>query len=308
MMISTLILNLMLVLWPIYLPMITYEYERPCVTTGDALGKAISYLEHCEFNGRVGLIRESPDKTTDGSSDAYWRYWLTTDNRVAQYALEAAGENELASTLAATLQTYGDRRHGIIEVLDRKDIKLPPHTEVQCRIATLGENTQIWYERRSGHQLMDDWDEYADLLLYGALDAHYHPETTDFTAVRLYNRAISMFDGTGFADKFFCTDGRNLHPTYKLALALYTAQVLEQPVPKDLVTVLLAQQDSTTGGFYTLYHMDGKSEGSTSTEPTAHAILALSASDQLPPQIDTVTPGQCTGSNPLPDHPRETAR
>jgi len=305
MMISALIFNLVLLLQPIYLPMIMHEYEQPCFTPGTALEKAIAYLD-CEFNDEVGLIRESPDQTKDGSDDFYWRYWLTTDNRVAQYALKAAGSDELASTLADTLRTYGDQKHGIIEVLDGKDIDLPPHTEVQCRIDAIEEeDAQIWYEQRTGHLIMNDWEKYADLLLYGALDAFHSGET--FTATVRYEQAIGLFDGTGFADKFFCEDERHLHPTYKLALALYTAQLLDQPVPEGIMVALLAQQNSY-GGFYTLYQMNGDHWGNTSTEPTAHAVLALSAQEELTFQSDPITPAQCKDSNPLPDHPRGTAR
>ncbi len=241
MMISTLIINLMLVLWPIYLPMITYEYERPCVTTGDALEKAIAYLEHCEFNGKVGLIRESPEPADNDACPAFPRYWLATDNRVAQYALDSVNADTLASILDETLQRYPNHSvHGIVEVLNGDDIDIPPNAAVQREVEVQGD-AKICNEERSGNS-MHDWEDYADLLLYGSLDAFY---SGDMTAAKdRYNQAIIMFDGNGFADRFFCTHPKHLHPTYKLALAIYTAHVIGQPEPKGARAILLAQQES----------------------------------------------------------------
>ena len=273
---STLTLYLVLVLQTLYLPMIMQEYEQPCVITGTPLEKAIGYLENCEFNEEVGLVRESPKWSENDDCDVFPRYWLATDNQLAMYALDAAGADEFASTLAQTLLAHPEyTSHGIIKVLNGEDIEIPPKGHKQREVVSIG-GVKICHEERSG-AIMTDWKTYADLLLYGSLDAHYHPGGGP-SAVELYGKAMLMFDGKGFKDTYYLE--HNQHPTYKLALSIYTANVIGQPEPVGAWEILLAQQ-AISGGFVTLYDQNGDPMGSTSTEPTAHAIFALSTRDQL---------------------------
>jgi hypothetical protein len=94
-----------------------------------------------------------------------------------------------------------------------------------------------------------------------------------------YGQALQEFNGVGFPDKAY--DDTGLYATYKLALALYTAQVIGEPMKPIVLQALLAKQAAPSdglyaGGFYTLYNAEGVPQGDTNTETTAYAILALS--------------------------------
>ncbi len=243
-----------------------------------ALEEAIRYLQG-EFNPTVGLLRESP---------VVWphRYWLATDNRLAVYALQAAGEDELSAQLLSTLRRpqYGDPYHGLIEVLRGEIVAWPPYTPTQTLHDQIGEE-EIWLETRLEGNRLDDWNQYADLVLFCALRAVWAGDRPE--AQRYYHLAMQMWDGKGFADKGyagFCEKGECLYETYKLGLALYVARVIGEPRPAAVLEALLDKQappqatcdgQPCGGGFYTLYDATGQPRGDTNTETTAHAILGL---------------------------------
>jgi hypothetical protein len=127
--------------------------------------------------------------------------------------------------------------------------------------------------RANGTVIMEDWQEYADLLLYSALSKHW--EGKDDEAVALFNKAKDMWDGVGINDKAAKADG--YYATYKLGLLLYTSKVLG--IKLDFETQLIATiwklQDKTTGGIITGYKPDGTPFGNTNTETTSITIIAL---------------------------------
>lgn len=249
---------------------------------------AVDFL-HGQHNAETSLLRES-----------LWvapqRQWLATDNRLAVYALRAAGEVELTQRLEASIERYGGARHGVIELLVGGEAAAwPPYTETQliadgpsageiCPQPEEAIDDVVCNETRlSGGQYAKDWMEYADFLLYGALAAAQQGGLAVagemHTASELHAQALALFDGQGFADKPFRCDG--LHATYKLALALIVGEQLGQPVDERLVRALLSKQHES-GGFYTLYREDGslrKEDGELVSDPnvetTAYALLAL---------------------------------
>lgn len=244
--------------------------------------RAVDYLWE-QYNPTVGLLRCSPTAFPD-------TYWLATDNRLAVYAFEALGTPETldhARTISATLRAYDTPDHGLIEALQGQPVTWPPYTETQTVLTTTGGGETIKLETRLAGNRYDDWAEYADLALYGALNAFRAGECT--LAHRRYASALALFDGVGFADKAYeiPPPGRSaLHETYKLALAVYVAQVISEPTNASILQALLDQQAPPetsymgahySGGFYTLYDADGLSQGDPSTETTAYAILALNA-------------------------------
>jgi hypothetical protein len=216
----------------------------------------VTFLQN-QYDADVNLLRESPVTAPDA-------HWLLTDNRLAQWALTAAGEDDLAAQLAAALDRYKSPPHGLIEALTGAAVPWPPRTPVPQELAP-----GVKVETRTGGAVMHDWPDYADLALYGALDAANQGDENE--ARRRYAAAGQMFDGTGFQDRAF--DGR--YTTYKLALALIAAaRVGVQP---DLAVRerLLALQGAD-GGFYVHYTPDGP-VGDANTETTAYALLALTA-------------------------------
>ncbi|GAB4513268.1 MAG: hypothetical protein Kow0047_24820 [Anaerolineae bacterium] len=193
-----------------------------------------------------------------------------TDNWLAVLALQRLGERAFAGRLAAGMQRYGNNRHGLIEALSGETISWPPRTANQRVVQRVG-GWEIWTEDRLTGDVYQDWAEYADLALYGALEAHLRGDR--LVARQRYRAAMEMFDGAGFADKAFRADGR--YATYKLALALYVGRKLGEPVHDDVLAALLTKQDTESGGFYAMYDVDGIPVNDANTETTAYALLAL---------------------------------
>ena len=183
-------------------------------------------------------------------------------------ALRAVGEDEFAREIERHLAQYDTARdgcdHGLIEVLDCADIRWPPSTPDQISIVE-----QVWCEKRQTAEAMKDWRAYSDLALYGALRAHCAGDRP--RALERYRMALDHFDGVGFKDKAFAGH----YATYKVALAIYVADVLGVPPDRALLNVLLSKQASD-GGFTAQYGSDGAPVGDANTETTSLAILALS--------------------------------
>lgn len=223
---------------------------------------AVAYLL-AQYNDRLGLLRESPVTAPE-------RHWLATDNQLAAWALAAAGQAQMARRLQGRIDRLGEgagARHGLIEALTGAAIVWPPHVETQREIAP-----GIWQESRSTGPVYADWQTYADLALYAALESFNRGEAEQAQAV--YSQALAQFDGTGFADKAFAVDG--FYATYKLALALLVGARLQQPPDPLLLQALLTKQ-TPTGGFTALYTGAGQPVGDSNTETTAYALLALAA-------------------------------
>ena len=171
----------------------------------------------------------------------------------------------LAESLAAYRRRFDVAQHGLIEALIRTPIEWPPRTHTQTELLP-----GVWNEERLTGVPMLDWESYADLTLYGALEAWNRGNAQE--AHERYATALALFDGTGFDDA--ATDTH--YATYKLALALFVGNTLNEAPRPDLLTALLAKQDES-GGFVTLYNRQGAPEGDPNTETTAYALLALTA-------------------------------
>ena len=77
-------------------------------------------------------------------------------------------------------------------------------------------------ELRNG-SIIIDWYEYADLLVYRALDALLWGSRP--YAEELFIKLMSMWDGYGFRDRAF--EEKHVYDTYKLALTIYLYRALE---------------------------------------------------------------------------------
>ncbi len=223
-----------------------------------AIESGLAFLR-TQYNPALRLLRESPVVAPD-------RHWLATDNQLASYALRTAG-NALADEVAPALAEYSESldatHHGVIESLTGVPIAWPPRTHTHRELLP-----GIWHEERITGAPMHDWADYADLALYGALEAWNRGDAAE--AHSRYTQAMALFDGVGFADA--ATDTH--YTTYKLALALLVARRLHEPDRPDLLAALLTKQDES-GGFVTLYNRQGAPEGDANTETTAYALLAL---------------------------------
>ena len=119
-----------------------------------------------QFNSEVGLIRESPDETINQT------YWLMSDNYLAYNALNYT-HPELAEKIYQTMLKYERIHHfqdGLHEAIIR-DIQLPPYTPREIIVESNSKYTIMTEVRKANYdaKIMDDWDEYADILLYTSL-------------------------------------------------------------------------------------------------------------------------------------------
>jgi len=184
---------------------------------------------------------------------------LATDNLLASWALE---DFDIPAR-------YGKVRHGLLEVLQGEVVEWPPHTHQHVMVQKSGD-LEVWRETRTGGEVIQNWDEYADLVMLGALN--YYNAGRVGLARRTFANAMMMFNGYGFADRAKA-DGHGFYATYKLALALQIGRKLEVAIPREIPELLL-QKQAQSGGFHTLYDQGGV-VGDTGTEATAFAILAL---------------------------------
>jgi len=218
------------------------------------LGRALAFLAR-QYDAGSGLLRESA-QTAPG------KYWLTPDNTLALWVMQAAHGEILAGQVAGSLAHYAAPPHGLIEALHGEAITWPPLAAIERELAP-----GVWTETRTGGAPVNDWQAYSDLTLYGALHALAAGDRAE--AQRLYDRALGQFDGSGFKDPAF--DGR--YATYKLALALFAGAKLGVAIDRRLLDALLRQQGDD-GGFAAHYTVDGAGDDA-DTATTAYTALAL---------------------------------
>jgi hypothetical protein len=282
-----------------------------------SLGAAVDYLKRqrnpadvSTGDPAVGLLREAPIAAPN-------RYWLMNDNAVAVRALEAVCENALASSLLDRLDDYGcldasgRPNSGLLELLwDVPIVDWPPKPYTYTRVAgePLGQfdvgpgslcydprtppcDFEVCVERWDGDDRFRDWDQYANLAAFGALNEHLLGN--DAAARPIIQTQLDSFvqNGVGFPDLTYRNqvEYQKEHPeavpeyeTFKLAVVLYVATRLgeiDRSTGDALAEALLAKQHSgdptsQAGGFHTHYTAS-EVRGDTNTETTSFAILAM---------------------------------
>jgi hypothetical protein len=155
---------------------------------------------------------------------------------------------------------------GLHEALFGAIIQLPPYTPIVENVSFV-----VKVEVRSNltGTLQQDWTEYADLLIYGALSAHN--ASNDPLAVYYFNRALDLWNEAGLWDSATRIDG--FYATYKLALLMYAADVLNQAIPfRDELEARIWQFQREDGGIRSLY-LDNLTSDSGANSETAGLVL-----------------------------------
>ena len=231
---------------------------------------AYNYL-YSHYNETVGLIFESEIRNQT--------YYIYSDNFLAQLAIWDYNES-LSNSINNTINRYFRQCPDIYpsylyEVLIGEDIPDVIRDSNQI-IVEEGPDYVIRVDRRTGN-VMPDWEDYGDLLLYKALDYYWVGNTT--MAEYCYNKAYNMFDGKGIYDIVTETpiNGEKQHyDNYKLALLIYVSKILNKNLDtiQPVVTQLWSMQNSTTGGIIAWTSLDGFPDGSANCETTALALIA----------------------------------
>lgn len=236
-----------------------------------AIGNAQAFL-HNRFDKQTGLLQESPETESK-------HFWIKTSNYLAARALQTTGDEELAGRINAKMAEYGDQPHGVVEILAGEPIAWPPTTAHVTELNKYDNGMIVYAETRTGGNVMNDWRDYADLCLLGALDASNEGDIQEAQA--RYSHALSMFNGTGFADKPYQLDeapeGKRFN-TYKLALGLLVGYKLgiTNDQTRQMSDILLGMQNSENGGFTTMYVDAVTPVGDANVETTSYSMLALS--------------------------------
>ena len=279
--ILTLLLTSMLTLAFSFQPIFNFKTYANSAET--KVEKAVDFLILSQFDSQLNLCREAPEAAPN-------QYWLVSDNLWAWKALSMANESGLSN--AAEAEATADKiraklaglavnynlptdSNGLPKSYAHEaiigDIALPPYrTETDY---TLHNDDYVLNTSVRNGTIMDDWAQYADLLLYAALSCHW--QGNDSEALGYYSNATKMWNETskGVQDEAFS----GTYDTYKLALLLYTSKMLGQNLPfeSELVDRIYAQQRESDGGVTTNYYANGTSEGDANTETTSIVIIAL---------------------------------
>jgi len=241
----------------------------------EKLKKAIEYLIR-QFNPQIQLCAEAPRVAPN-------TYWLVSDNLWAYKALENYApeiSNAIKSKLIELASAYNlPTDHQGLPISFKHEAVLgdivPTPFNVTVSYTLYSDDYTLKTDIANGTAVMEDWQKYADLLLYATLSRHW--EGKEEEALELFNMAKNMWDGVGLNDSYAREKG--YYATYKLALLLYTSKVLGQKLPfeEELIVTIFKMQDQETGGILTDYYPNGQpvEYADANTETTSIMIIAL---------------------------------
>jgi len=255
-----------------------YRGGRKIYTVDKHLAR--NFLES-QYVPEAGLLRAATLANVEDSR----RIYIAADNLLAARALAVLG-SPLASNILTMLNSkYRGGFNGLHEILIGVDIPDKFYQRYDEYLGNVSSSKfgvlDIYYERRK-METIDEWDRYADLVVYKALKALLHCSRA--YAEQLFSILVSMWDGYGFRDKAY----NGLYESYKVALAIYLYKALKEADSnlvgkyKDLYekwNMILALMQRDDGGIVTHYRVSERGEiipvGDANTETTSITILAL---------------------------------
>lgn len=218
------------------------------------LNTSLCWLEQKQYIPSLGLCREAPVVEPN-------TVWIMNDNFLASLLLDNINLTGYEQYLNAGLP---------IEILVYGIVMEPPFNGSTNIIIGTEDDYTIKTEIPSG-ELMNDWNDYADLLVYGILSYHYSGEQE--LATEYFQELCNMWDGKGFVDKPF----NGTYQTYKNALFIIAAKTLRYNGPLVCkVNSVIWRSYRTGGGFYTGYLAGGSRPPGVdvNTETTCLVLLA----------------------------------
>ena len=215
-----------------------------------SVDKALDFVEAQlnNYDDDKWLCREFPNSSS---------YWIYNDNYLAYKILEYFNRSESASKIKTTIESYSISLEGNerLEVLFNRTIPFPPYTGTGMNFSPIidsssnGEKFTVRNDEK--HLQIPNWEEYADLLLFGVIDRYYRGNST-FKG--LWNKACKMFDGKGLVDEAF----NGTYETYKLALFVIASRIINnQTIATNCALgIIWKMQDESNGGVTTHYLPD----------------------------------------------------
>lgn len=254
---------------------------------------AVNFLISYQFNASLGLCREAPNAEPN-------TYWLVSDNLWAWKALKMANESGLrgaveAGRIAELIETKL-KESAMTHSLPVNAEGLPisfmheavvndsiPILNRNCTRLTLESNDYVVETEVCNGTTIDDWQGYADRLLFMALSCHWQGNSTN--ANHYFELAKAMWDGAGINDT--ATKKDCVYATYKLALLLYASKILGERLAFEfeLINRIWSLQNETDGGIITNYFANGTFIGDANTETTSIVIISIFAFPSVWPDI-----------------------
>lgn len=184
---------------------------------------------------------------------------------------------ERANTLVEGLARYGlGLENGEYEVYFGKVVEIPFHARFARVLREFtnkdGYIWQVVIDEADPEYVMNDWEQYASLLLFGSLSRYNEGRVEE--AHRLFDKAMNMWDGRGFFDKYVQVEGH--YASYVIGLALYASRAIDRPIPPSQSSQMNCQLHRVqyeSGGIATLYDSKGQPFGTAADEPTILTIL-----------------------------------
>jgi hypothetical protein len=223
--------------------------------------RATDYLA-ANYNPSIGMIPETQKGDT---------YFVYSDNFLAAYVLGRSGNSTLRAIAANMTST------------DERYLATVPNPENQYQVISSSNGSFFasndYVLARVGSSVIETTlnngtsplspSSYADVAF---LEALYWHQVHGGYVFNEFTLGVHLYDGRGFVDN---ASSGGVYQTYKLALYDYVGKVVGAALPRDL-DADLAKLQAPDGGFYTGYASDFSPIGSTNTETTSLAILALS--------------------------------
>ncbi|MCD6300633.1 MAG: hypothetical protein J7L82_01010 [Staphylothermus sp.] len=244
-----------------------------------------TFLEN-QYVPEIGLLRASPyeENTT---------IYVANDNVLAARALEVLGSPLATKVLTVLNNNFSGGWNGKIDILLGRDIPDMFYSMTHKPITEIN-GYKIMYEIPDLTTTINDWYNYADLIVYRALDklllgSRPHAE-------QLFINLTKLWDGYGFydnpAEDYKEDIGNITYETYKCALFIYLYRALQYAGSEVIYNythiyekcheIIAMAQDPVKGGVYTHYTAENgtivilKGPGrDMNTETTSIVVLAI---------------------------------
>jgi len=236
----------------------------------------LNYLAS-NYNPHVGLISETP------RTDAYWLYsdnflaaLAINSTRLSNSTLMAIGDN-ISKTLAQYSPSLGNATNQYMLLSTYWKGSCYLNSAENYTVAHAG-SAEVMATLNNGSGTLSE-TQYADIAFLHAICSLNQGNTTGWSLG--FGDGVSLFNGVGFNDTAFQGGiSKGVYQTYKLALFIYSVRNQCGPFNQtayQLAFTTLLQMQSPDGGFYTGYNPDLSINGTTNTETTSLAILAMSS-------------------------------
>jgi len=242
-----------------------------------------TFLEN-QYVPEVGLLRAGVSVYSENIT-----IYVANDNVLAARALEVLGSPLASKVLTVLNNNFSGGWNGKIDILLGKDI---PDMFYNMRHKFIAEinGYRIIYEIPDLSTPINDWYNYADLVVYRALDRLLWGSRP--YAEKLFINLTKLWDGYGFYDNAVKgrenETGKIIYDVYKLALFVYLYRALEytgsdiiydyEHIYEKCLEIILMAQDKEKGGIHTDYEViNGEIviTGDMNTETTSIVVLAI---------------------------------